>query len=42
MRRTNLRMIYIEEKEYSQFKWLVNIFKKIVEEYFPNPKKKSP
>ena len=39
MRRPNLRIIGIEEKEDSQLKWPVNIFNKITEENFPNLKK---
>jgi hypothetical protein len=42
MRRHNLRIIGIEESEDSQLKELVNIFNKIVEENFPNPKKEMP
>jgi hypothetical protein len=38
MRRPNLR-ISIEESEDSQLKGQVNIFNKIIEENFPNPKK---
>jgi hypothetical protein len=38
----NLRIIGIEESEDSQFKGLVNIFNKIIEENFPNPKKAMP
>ena len=37
-----LRIIGIEESEDSQLKELVNIFNKIVEENFPNPKKEMP
>jgi hypothetical protein len=40
MRRPNLRIIGIEENKNSQFKGLVNIFNKIIEENFPNLKKK--
>jgi hypothetical protein len=39
MRRPNLRIIGIEESEDSQLKEPVNIFKKIIEENFPNLKK---
>jgi short-subunit dehydrogenase involved in D-alanine esterification of teichoic acids len=42
MRRPNLRIIGIEESEYSQVKGLVNIFNKIIEEIFPNLKKDMP
>jgi hypothetical protein len=42
MRRPNLRMIGIEESEDSQLKGPVNIFNKIIEENFPNLKKKMP
>ena len=38
MRRPNLRMISIEEKDF-QLKGPVNIFNKIIEENFPNLKK---
>jgi uncharacterized coiled-coil protein SlyX len=36
MRRTNLRIIGLEESEDSQLKGPVNIFNKIIEENFPN------
>jgi len=39
MRRSNLRIIGIEESEDSQLKGPVNIFNKIIEENFPNLKK---
>jgi hypothetical protein len=39
MRSPNLRIIGLEESEDSQFKGLVNIFNKIIEENFPNLKK---
>jgi FtsZ-binding cell division protein ZapB len=39
MRRPNLRIIDIEDREYSQIKRPVNIFNKIIEENFPNLKK---
>jgi chromosome segregation ATPase len=39
MRRPNLRIIGIEESEDSQLKRPVDIFNKIIEENFPNPKK---
>jgi hypothetical protein len=42
MRRPNLRIIGIEESEDSQFKGLVNIFNKIIEENLPNLKKEMP
>jgi chromosome segregation ATPase len=42
MRRPNLRIIGIEDSDYSQFKGQVNIFNKIIEENFPNPKKEMP
>jgi len=42
MRRSNLRIIGIEESEDSQLKGLVNIFNKIIEENFPNLKKEMP
>jgi methyl-accepting chemotaxis protein len=41
-RRPNLRIIGIEERKDSQIKGLVNIFNKIIEENFPNPKKEMP
>ena len=42
MRRSNLRIIGIEESEESQLKGPVNIFNKILEENFPNLKKEMP
>jgi hypothetical protein len=36
MKRSNLRIIEIEEGKDSQFKWPENIFNKIIEENFPN------
>ena len=39
MRRSNLRIIGIEESKDSQLKGPVNIFNKIIEENFPNLKK---
>jgi len=42
MRRSNLRIIGIEESEDSQIKGPVNIFNKIIEENFHNLKKKIP
>ena len=42
MRRPNLRIIGIEESDDSQLKGPVNIFNKIIEENFPNLKKKMP
>ena len=42
MRRPNLRIIGIDESEESQLKGPVNIFNKIIEENFPNLKKKMP
>jgi hypothetical protein len=39
MKRTNLRIIRIEENEDSQLKGPENVFNKIIEENFPNPKK---
>ena len=39
MKRPNLRIIGIEENEHSQLKGQINIFKKIIEENFPNLKK---
>jgi hypothetical protein len=41
MRRSNLRIIDIDENEYIQLKQLVNIFNKI-KEHFPNIKKEMP
>ena len=42
MRRSNLRIICIEESEDSQRKGPVNTFNKIIEENFPNLKKDAP
>jgi hypothetical protein len=42
MRRPNLRVIGIDEKEDFQLKGSVNIFNKIIEENFPNLKKEMP
>jgi hypothetical protein len=42
MRRTNLRIIGVEESEDSQLKGPVNISNKIIEESFPNLKKEVP
>jgi hypothetical protein len=42
MRRPNLRTIDIDENEDYQLKGPVNIFNKIIEENFPNLKKKMP
>jgi hypothetical protein len=42
MRRTNLRIIGIDENEDFQLKGPVNIFNKIIEENFPNLKKEMP
>jgi hypothetical protein len=42
IRRPNLRITGIEESEDSQIKGPVNIFNKIIEQNFPNLKKKSP
>jgi hypothetical protein len=42
MRRSNLRIISIDEKEDFQLKGTVNIFNKIIEENFPNLKKEMP
>jgi hypothetical protein len=42
MRRTNLRIIGIDENEDCQLKGPVNIFNKIIEENFPNLKKETP
>jgi hypothetical protein len=39
MRRLNLRIIGIDEKENFQLKGPVNIFNKIIEENFPNLKR---
>jgi len=42
MRRQNLKITGIEEREGSQLKGPVNIFNKIIEENFPNLKKEKP
>jgi hypothetical protein len=42
MRKSNLRIIGIEESEDSQLKGPVNIFNKVTEENFPNIKKEMP
>jgi hypothetical protein len=42
MRRPNLRIIDIDEKEDFQLKGPLNIFNKIIEENFPNLKKEMP
>jgi len=42
MRRSNLKMICVEESEDSQLKGSVNIFNKIIKENFPNLKKEIP
>jgi hypothetical protein len=42
VRTPNLRIIGIEEREDFQIKRSVNIFHKIIEENFPNLKKKMP
>jgi hypothetical protein len=42
MRRPNLRIIGVDEKEDFQLKGPVNIFNKIIEENFPNLKKEIP
>ena len=42
MRRPNLRIVSIDEKEDFQLKGPVNIFDKIIEENFPNLKKEMP
>jgi hypothetical protein len=42
MRRPNLRMICIDEKEDFQFKGPIIIFNKVIEENFPNLKKEMP
>jgi hypothetical protein len=42
MRRTNLRVIDIEESKDSQLKGSVNIFNKIIEENVPNLKEEMP
>jgi hypothetical protein len=42
MKRPNLRIIDMDEKEDFQLKGPVNIFNKIIEENFPNLKKEMP
>jgi len=42
MRRSNLRIISVEESKDSQLQGPVNNFNKIVEENFPNLKKEMP
>ena len=42
MKRSNLKIIGIEESEDSQLKEPVNIFNKIIEENLPNLKKEMP
>jgi hypothetical protein len=42
MRRPNLRIIGIDEKEDFQLEGSVNIFNKIIEENFSNLKKETP
>jgi len=42
MRRSNLRIMGIEESEDFQLKGPVNIFNKIIQENFPNLKKEMP
>jgi hypothetical protein len=42
MRRSNLKIICIEESQNSQLRGTVNIFNKIVEENFPNLRKEMP
>jgi hypothetical protein len=42
VRRPNLRIIGIEEREDSQIKGPVTIFNKIIDENFPNLKKEMP
>jgi hypothetical protein len=42
MRRPNLRIIAIDNKEDFQLKGPVNIFNKIIDENFPNLKKEMP
>jgi hypothetical protein len=42
MRRSNLRIVGIDENEDFQLKGPVNIFNKIIEENFPNLKKEMP
>jgi hypothetical protein len=39
MRRPNVGIIVIGEREDSQLNWPVNIFNKVIEENFPNIKK---
>ena len=42
MRRSNLRIVGIEESKDSEIKGPVNIFNKIIEENFPDLKKEMP
>jgi hypothetical protein len=42
MKRTNLRIIGIEERKDAQIKKPVNIFNEVMEEKFPNLKKETP
>jgi hypothetical protein len=42
IRRPNLQIIGVDENEDFQFKGLANIFNKIIEEHFPNLKKRMP
>ena len=42
MRRSNLQIIGVDENEHIQLKGPANIFKKIIEENFPNLKKEMP
>jgi hypothetical protein len=42
MKRTNLRIIGIEEGEETQVKGTENVFNKIIEENFPNLNKEMP
>jgi hypothetical protein len=42
MRRSNLRIMGVDENEDFQLKCTVNIFNKIIEENFPNLKKEMP
>jgi hypothetical protein len=42
IKRANLRIMGTEEREEVQEKWICNIFKKIITEYFPNLKKVLP
>jgi hypothetical protein len=42
MRTPNIRIMDIEDNEYSQLKGPVNIFNRIIEENFPNLKKEMP